>query len=84
MNVLDFLTADDNQVSQDLFDSQYTSRDLAYVLADQISIYADNAERVTFLDEYNSGPASGWIRGSICRALASEGVDVRTINRRKS
>lgn len=84
MNAAEFVTADDNQASQSLFDSQYTSRELAYVLADEISIYADNAARVTFLAEYHSGPASGWFRGTICRALAAEGVTPQVINRRRA
>lgn len=84
LNVHDYLNADDTAASQDLFASQYTSRELAYVLADEISIMSDNPARVAFLEDYNAGPVLGWIRGAICRALADHAVTVQTINRRKS
>lgn len=84
MDVHEYLNARDTANSQDLFASDYSTRELAYVLADEISIRSNNAERVTFLEEYSSGPMLGWIRGSICRALDSKGVTVQTINRRKS
>lgn len=84
LNVHDYLNADDTAVSQNLIASTYTTRTLAYVLADEISIRSNNPARVTFLEEYNDGPMLGWIRGSICRALAAKGVTVQTINRRKS
>jgi hypothetical protein len=84
LDVHDYLNEPDTAVSQDLFASPYTTRVLAYVLADEISIRADDPARVAFLDEYKAGPILGWVRGAICRALASKGVDVRTIDRRKS
>ena len=84
MDVNNYLNEDDTAASQDLFASDYTSRQLAYTLADEISVRSDNAERVEFLNEYNAGPMLGWIRGAICRALASNGVTVQVINRRKS
>lgn len=84
LNVNDYLTGDDTAISQDIFASQYTSRQLAFVLADEISIRSNHPARVQFLEEYNIGPMGGWIRGCICRALAERGVTVQTINRRKS
>ncbi|MER5501325.1 hypothetical protein ABT096_29550 [Streptomyces sp. NPDC002561] len=84
MDVHKYLDGRDTANSQDLFASGYTTRQLAYVLADEISIRSNNPERVTFLEEYNFGPMLGWIRGSICRALDEKGVTVQTINRRKS
>ena len=78
-----YLDAWDTAVSQDLFASGYSTRDLAYVLADEISIYANNPERVAFLEEFNSN-LSAWVRGTICRALADKGITVREINFRRS
>jgi hypothetical protein len=84
INVNDYLNAEDDAASQDLFASQYTSRELAYVLADEISLRSDNADRAAFLADYNAGPMLGWIRGSLTRALSAKGVTVQVINRRKS
>lgn len=84
MNSSDYLTAQDTAVSQDLFaDSFFTTRKLAYALADEISIKSNNPERVAMLAEFNSS-LSGWDRWTICRALADRGVTVRVLNRRCS
>lgn len=82
MDVNDYNNAEDDAASQGLFDSQYTSRELAYVLADEISIMAGNGERVAFLDQYQGPGLGGWVRGNIVRALSAKGVTVQTINRR--
>jgi hypothetical protein len=84
LNVHDYLNERDTTNSQDLFASAYTTRQLAHVLADEISIRSNHPARVTFLEEYNAGPMLGWVRGSICRALDAKGVTVRVINRRNS
>jgi hypothetical protein len=84
LNVHDYLNEQDTAISQDLIASGYTTRQLAYALADEISVRSACPARVTFLEEYHAGPMLGWVRGSICRALAAKGVTVQTINRRKS
>jgi hypothetical protein len=84
LNVHDYLNEPDSMESQRLFASSYSTRTLAYVLADEVSIRSNHPARVAFLEEYSAGPMLGWIRGSICRALDAKGVTVETINHRKS
>ena len=84
MNSSDYITAPDTAISQDLHgDSFFTTRRLAYALADEISVRSNNPERVEMLAEF-SGPLSGWDRWTICRALADKGVTVSVLNRRCS
>lgn len=83
LEALVYSNADDTMESTELIESRFTTRVLAYELANAISLRTDNPLRVVFLDEYESGPQSGWYRGSICRALATHGESVARMERRR-
>lgn len=82
--ITEYLGLPDTETSDELFQSGWDSRTLAYVLADEFSIYADNPQRRQFLAEFLSENRGGWVRGNICRALALKGVTLSIVNRRKS
>ncbi|KUN37703.1 hypothetical protein AQJ30_15580 [Streptomyces longwoodensis] len=82
--IAEYLDLPDTEASDELFHSGWDSRTLAYALADEFSIYADNPKRLQFLAEFGSEDRGGWVRGNICRALAAKGVTLSVVNRRKS
>lgn len=83
-------TAPETDISQELFESSYSTRELAYHLSVSIASQphggpAGNQMWKDYLaNRDGSQDAPFWYRGNICRGLASLGTDLWRINRRKS
>jgi hypothetical protein len=95
---MDWKTADtlpETPVSEELFESWYTTRELAYQLRASIASQPFGRKAAdTMWAEYEAGEAAKkagksvagpfWYRGIVCRALAHLGTDLHKINFRKS